>query len=169
MKAPFRYALVAAALSVIAAPATAQSERCVIASVHDSDSVRCRDGRRIRLVGVDAPELSARPYGPQARAATLRMLPIGSVARLAFDVVPTDQYGRTLAYVWSASGQFVNLELARQGYAMQLTIPPNVRFAAAISGAVAEARRARRGLWATGGFDCAPSDYRRGRCGPTGR
>jgi micrococcal nuclease len=44
-------------------------------------------------------------------------------------------------------GLFVNAELARRGYARQMTIPPNVRFAERFRALIAEARDAGRGLW----------------------
>ncbi len=53
-----------------------------------------------------------------------------------------------LAYVLRASdGLFVNLELARQGAAVTLSIRPNTTHAADIAAAQDEARRAGRGLW----------------------
>ncbi len=53
-----------------------------------------------------------------------------------------------LAYVHRGSdGLFVNLELARQGAALVLSIRPNTAFAAVIAAAQDEAHRAGRGLW----------------------
>ena len=58
------------------------------------------------------------------------------------------RYDRVLAYVYRWSDDlFVNLELARAGYADALTIPPNVAHTAELTAAVAEARREQRGLW----------------------
>lgn len=31
---------------------------CTVASVHDGDTLRCLDGTRVRLAGIDAPELA---------------------------------------------------------------------------------------------------------------
>jgi micrococcal nuclease len=55
-----------------------------------------------------------------------------------------------LAYVWLADGTFWNALLAAEGYAQQLTVPPNVTYAGLFRRLVAEARRERRGLWAAG-------------------
>jgi len=41
----------------------------------------------------------------------------------------------------------VNLAMAKEGFAMQLTVPPNVAHAEEFRAAVAEARTANRGLW----------------------
>ena len=61
-----------------------------------------------------------------------------------------DRYGRALAYVYLEDGRFLNLLLIRRGYAQVLTVPPNVEFAARLTTAARTARRAGRGLWASG-------------------
>jgi micrococcal nuclease len=108
---------------------------------------------RVRVIGVDTPETVApnrpvEPYGKQASAFAERYLD-GATVRLAGDAEPRDRYGRMLAYVWLADGTFWNALLAAEGYAQQLTIPPNVTYAGLFRRLVAEARRGRRGLWAT--------------------
>jgi micrococcal nuclease len=108
---------------------------------------------RVRVIGVDTPETVApnrpvEPYGKQASAFAERYLD-GATVRLAGDAEPRDRYGRMLAYVWLADGTFWNALLAAEGYAQQLTIPPNVTYAGLFRGLVAEARREHRGLWAT--------------------
>ena len=128
----------------------------VIDHVVDGDTVDVRiDGRteRVRLIGINTPETKdpRRPvecYGPEASALTSLLLPAGTGVRLERDVEARDDYGRLLAYVRRSDGLFVNLELARQGAAVVLSIRPNTAFAAVIAAAADEARRAGRGLWA---------------------
>jgi micrococcal nuclease len=68
--------------------------------------------------------------------------------RLERDVEARDHFGRLLAYVYrSDDGLFVNLQLARLGYARPLTIAPNNAHAGEIAAAVAEARTEHQGLW----------------------
>jgi micrococcal nuclease len=50
--------------------------------------------------------------------------------------------------VWLEDGTFWNALLAAEGYAQQLTIPPNVTYAGLFRRLVSEARRSNRGLWA---------------------
>ena len=107
---------------------------------------------RVRVIGVDTPETVApgrpvQPYGREASAFAEKEL-AGASVRLAGDVEPRDRYGRLLAYVWLADGTFWNALLAAEGYAQQLTIPPNVTYAGLFRRLVAEARRKDRGLWA---------------------
>jgi len=64
------------------------------------------------------------------------------------DVEQRDRYGRLLAYVYREPERlFVNAELVRQGYAVTLTIPPNVRFADTFLALARQARAAGKGLW----------------------
>jgi micrococcal nuclease len=94
-------------------------------------------------------------YGKEAKARTAELLPAGTEVRLERDVEARDRYGRLLAYVYRASdGLFVNLAMARDGYAVPLTIAPNVAHADEFVAAAGDARRADRGLWAAcGGAD----------------
>jgi micrococcal nuclease len=172
-----RFALICAALLAVgamgatqlplsAAPTTAQG---TIISWTDGDTVRVRIGGAstpVRLIGIDAPEARASErasrqaaemsrdmatvvtLGRRARAAAERLAPAGTRVRLEQDVRTHDRFGRLLAYVWLADGRMVNEELVRRGFAMVLTIPPNVRYADRFVRAQREAREHRRGLWA---------------------
>jgi micrococcal nuclease len=107
---------------------------------------------RIRVIGVDTPESVApnRPdehFGEEASDFAKRYLD-GATVRLAGDAEPRDRYGRMLAYVWLTDGTFWNALLVAEGYAQQLTIPPNVTYAGLFRRLVGEARREDRGLWA---------------------
>ena len=111
-----------------------------------------RKGRKVRLIGVDAPETrrTARKeigyYGDESKKYLTSLL-LNNAVRLEYDVDPTDRYGRTLAYVYLKDGTFVNASLLKQGYAMVLTVPPNVRYAERFVRYQAQARKKGRGLW----------------------
>ena len=143
--------------------AAAQPAPCVVERVADGDTFTCRDGRRVRLIGIDTPELAQGKSGHQARAALGRLLPPGTSARLERDVAARDRYGRELAYVWNGS-RLVNEALVLEGWAMLYTVPPNVKYAERLERAQKKARIAGAGLWASGGFACEPAAYRRGEC-----
>ena len=136
---------------------------CLVSRVSDGDSFRCADGRRVRLIGMDSPESGQQPFGASARAALLQLLPIGSSVRLEPDVAPSDQYGRSLAYVWVGS-TLVNEAMVREGWAVLYTVPPNVKYAERLAAAQDEARARGTGLWSQHGFECLPSDFRKKRC-----
>jgi micrococcal nuclease len=136
---------------------------CVVSRVVDGDTFHCRDGRKVRLIGVDSPELAQGAPGSQARDVLSRLLPRGSEVRLEEDAAPTDRYGRVLAWVWSDAG-LVNEALVRGGWAVLYTVPPNVKYAKRIERAQKEARGSHAGLWSGSAFECQPSEYRRHAC-----
>jgi micrococcal nuclease len=107
---------------------------------------------RVRVIGVDTPESvdpnrPDEPFGEEASTFAKHYLD-GETVQLAGDAEPRDRYGRMLAYVWLRDGTFWNTLLAAEGYAQQLTIPPNVTYASLFRRLVGEARRNDRGLWA---------------------
>jgi micrococcal nuclease len=125
-----------------------------VVRVTDGDTfVATVNGRRerIRVIGVDTPESVApnqpvEPYGKEASDFAEHYLD-GETVRLAGDAEPRDRYGRMLAYVWLEDGTFWNALLVAEGYAQQLTIPPNVTYERLFRRLVSEARREDRGLW----------------------
>ncbi len=71
----------------------------------------------------------------------------GKTVRLEFDVQQVDRYNRLLAYVYLKDGTFVNAWLVENGYAVVMTIPPNVKYQELFLKLQREAREAKRGLW----------------------
>jgi micrococcal nuclease len=145
------------------APASARPVSCVVEWVVDGDTFTCRDGRKVRLLGIDTPELGQGQPGRQAHAALRRLLPLGATVRLEREVAPRDRFGRELAYVWTGA-RLVNESLVREGWAMLYTLPPNVKHAGRLERAQKEARAARAGLWESGGVECSPVAWRRREC-----
>jgi micrococcal nuclease len=137
---------------------------CMVQRIVDGDTLVCAGGERLRLLLIDAPELSQAPWGEAARDALASLAPVGTPLRKESDVQPRDRYGRTLAYLWLEDGRMVNEELLRAGVAVVSVYPPNVRHVDRLRAAVAEAREGKVGLWATPAFQCAPADHRAGRC-----
>ena len=117
-------------------------------------------GDHIRLLGVDTPE-SVHPSKPVERfgleaAAFTRRLCEGRRVRLEFEPGNTQDRGarpersrgrRTVAYVFLEDGTLVNAEIIRQGYGYAYTRFPFARMEE-FRALEAEARAARRGLWA---------------------
>ncbi len=138
-------------------PGTPGSSPTVVTKVVDGDTIHVRAGgsgeERVRFIGVDTPETHGpgglrECYGQEASERTAALLPPGTEVRLVRDAEARDHYGRLLAYVYRArDGLFVNLSLARDGFAAALTISPNVAHESEIGAAVAAARQAGRGLW----------------------
>ncbi len=130
-----------------AAPA---GDEVTVVRVIDGDTIVVSGDIHVRLIGVDTPETTGglQCFGSEATRYLNELLPVGTRVRLAYDVERLDRYGRTLGYVYKLTdGVFVNLAVARNGFAAQLTVPPNVAHAEEFRAAVAEARSADLGLW----------------------
>lgn len=132
------------------------TEYLEVTSVVDGDTFWADDGSekgvKIRLIGVDTPETrntgrkTIGYYGQQSKEYLTGLIENKKV-RLEYDVNKSDQYNRTLAYVYLTDGTFVNAELVKQGYAVVMTIPPNVRYADKFVKLERKARKNNRGLW----------------------
>ena len=145
-----------------------------VIKVHDGDTVSVSFGQRrekIRLIGIDAPELFEEPWGKIVREHLRRLLgspkrrgylnPFGStMVRIETDVEKRDRYGRLLAYVWTKDGKCVNVEMVRDGLAVLYTVPPNVKYADILRDAQREAKEARTGIWRRG-LEESPRQYRK--------
>lgn len=128
----------------------------IVTTVIDGDTFWLDEGTptelKVRLIGVDAPETRRTRnkeigYYAQESKNYLERLVLNRKVRLEFDVDKYDQYQRTLAYVYLEDGTFVNAKLLKDGYAMVLTVPPNVRFVEKFLELQQEARENNRGLW----------------------
>ena len=103
---------------------------------------------RVRYIGIDTPEPTrGECFADEATEANARLV-AGREVRLVVGEEERDRYGRLLAYVY-AGDVFVNARLLREGYAEPLVVRPNDRFAERFAGLARDARRERRGLWAS--------------------
>lgn len=120
--------------------------------VFDGDTIALQDGRRIRFLGINTPEVEhknepGQAFGAEAAAQLRQWLPKGVSVGLVFDQEKRDKYGRMLAHVYLERGDSLNARLLRLGYAMTLVVPPNQKFIACYDEAERQARDAGRGLW----------------------
>ena len=125
-----------------------------ITRVADGDTVELGYGRRVRYIGLNAPEINhefntAEPFGFEARDRNA-VLVGSSKIRLEFDVERFDAYGRTLAYVFLPDKSLVNEKLLQEGLAYCFYKMPNVKYADRLLQAQREAMHARRGIWKDG-------------------
>jgi micrococcal nuclease len=146
----------AAGIAVLAwimagAPVPAEAQR--VRQVIDGDTITVSGVGVVRLLGVDAPEKTggyrqSEPYG-DAATKFMRALVDGQVVRLEYDGPRTDQYNRTLAYVFLPDGRCANEAIIRGGFAetyRRFDYVKKPQFQAAER----EAKEAKRGMWANG-------------------
>lgn len=113
---------------------------------------------RVRFIGVDTPESvnpdesKNTPEGKETSDFTKELL-TGKTVYLEYDAQITDDYGRTLAYVYLDEGKtMVQTLLLEEGLAMTMTIQPNSKYASSFHSTMVTARENNVGFWATGFF-----------------
>lgn len=153
-------ALVVAGRAAIAARDGARQSAATVAWVTDGDTLRLQGGQRVRLVQIDAPEAGEECYAGRATAELIRLAPRGT--RVVLEADPAldriDRYGRLLRYVHVGRVN-VNLELVRRGAATPYFYDGDWgRYAVRFLEVVAEARRARRGLWGACSVTWSPEE-----------
>lgn len=121
--------------------------------VHDGDTLFVVDGDgerlKVRLIGLDTPEVGehAECFGEQATARLRELLPEGTRASAIYDAEERDHYDRSLLYLWTPTGTFVNLELVEGGYGSALKVGANDEYWPQLREAETQAQDARLGLW----------------------
>jgi micrococcal nuclease len=119
--------------------------------VNDGDTIVLADGRNVRYIGINAPEIDhgsqkAEPYGYKAKNYNKKMV-LSTMIRLEIDKERYDQYGRLLAYIFLKDGKFVNKAMIEQGYAYLLPRRPNVRYNKVLLQSQRNAMSAKHGIW----------------------
>jgi len=140
-------------LALAVAAAAAEREFARVKWVDDGDTVLLVDGRRVRYIGINAPEVdnpeygtAGEPYGDRALRHNMFLVKDERIV-LEFDREKRDHYGRLLAYVHLPGGPFVNLEMVRQGLAYFVYRQPNNRYNREFLAAQREAMEHGRGIW----------------------
>lgn len=136
-----------------------------VVEVHDGDTVSVtinKKTERVRLIGIDAPELGQRPWGNKSKKHLESILSAsGWDVTIEPDIDKRDKYGRLLAYLWTKDGQLINLRMLEDGYAMLYTFPPNVRYVDILSAGQKSARDNKLGIWGWNGLRKTPQEYRK--------
>lgn len=124
--------------------------------IYDGDTLRLKDGRKIRLLGVNTPELARKTKAGKTPAQALSLNAKRAVEsffkdskrlRLVYGSQRYDRYKRTLAHVFNTNGQSLEEDLLARGLAFHIVIPPNLRMLECFSAAQALARSKQRGVW----------------------
>jgi len=122
-----------------------------VKTVFDGDTFVLQNGNRIRLLGINTPEVegrrkSAEPGGEKAKQWLKEKILVHKV-RLQADIEKFDHYKRRLAHVFTESGEHINLRLVELGLASVNIYPPNLLYAEQFVSAQQQAQQARLGIW----------------------
>lgn len=132
---------------------TLKDREVLVTYVVDGDTIEATDGERIRLLGIDAPEVAhhevaGEPFGEESTL-WLRHRIDGKTVTLRFGPELTDRYGRTLAWIYAGpDAVLINEEALRTGNAVLLDrfgLP--IELESRLRAAAAEAKSNKLGLW----------------------
>ncbi len=121
--------------------------------INDGDTVTLDNGRLVRFIGIDTPEINhknlskSEDYALEAKQLLQRYIKPGDKLRLVFDKTKQDKYGRKLAYVHSKTGRNLALMLLKAGLARHWVIGKNDQFWQCFQQAEKQARLRKRGIW----------------------
>jgi endonuclease YncB( thermonuclease family) len=164
--------LVAAAVAVFqtssAADRVTRSNPVLVRSVIDGNTIDVASVGRVRLLGIDAPQMgrrldSAAPFGREARERLISLI-LNRWIRLEREGASRAASNRRAAYVVTDDGVFINAVLVREGLARVSARAPLVRLSE-LQRAEAEAKASRRGMWGAVPQIQAPSYTRRSKAG----
>lgn len=161
-RAPF-LCLLLWAPTLFACPLDGPAESVAVATVIDGDTVHLRDGRAVRFIGIDTPEIGregrpSQPYAAAARAALRRrMAASGHTLLLRFGRQRRDHYGRLLAHPYTTDGTNLTAALLEEGLGTALAIPPNLENLSCYQRSEAKARAAARGVWSLPDYAVRPA------------
>lgn len=122
-----------------------------VKTVYDGDTVVLEDGRKIRLLGINTPEIQHRDNpadagGDEAKRWLTDKLKNTKV-RLETGTEKTDKYGRTLAHLFTENKDHINLQLVEAGLAAVNIYPTELFYISELIKAQNQAEQAKRGIW----------------------
>ncbi|WP_254566034.1 thermonuclease family protein [Oscillatoria sp. HE19RPO] len=118
--------------------------------------------KRVRLIGIEAPDLQQNPWGNAAKQQLKRLIE-GQTLLLEWDIEKEDGYDRQLAYLWR-DGKLVNEELIAGGYVLAQMRSPNLKYDRRFTQAQEQARIMGEGIWdSQTPLRVHPSDFRQNR------
>lgn len=130
---------------------TAQKPQSIkIVRVIDGDTIVTENNQKIRLIGIDTPEVNNNNNSQKCLGdiATNKMKELveGKDVILEKDVSDIDKYGRLLRYIW-VDNTLINKTLVQEGYAKVDTVKPDIKYLQVFSVAQTQAQNRKVGLW----------------------
>ena len=147
------YIFPASAHAETACPARQLDEIARVRYVHDGDTVHLEDGRKVRLIGINAPELArddtpAQAFATEARDALKAAIDShDNRVGLVYGVERHDRYKRTLAHLFTPDGDNLQARLLLQGMATAIAHPPNIAYTECYARQEKTARCEGAGIW----------------------
>lgn len=140
-----------------------EAQTVTLEAVHDGDTIQLTDGRKIRVLGINTPEVAhndqpLEPLAEEARQATLTFLSQTPSIKIRIGAQQQDQYKRWLAFVYTSDGENLSAYLLEKGLAAQVIIPPNVDDIVCLHNQEEKAKLSSLGIWKHPYFKARPAN-----------
>lgn len=123
-----------------------------ITKIPDGDTLFIEGKMRVRLIGVNTPEVSHRnskeEIGGEVAREFLEEVIGDQTIRFELGEQPKDHFRRFLAHAYLPDGTNINALLVREGFAHATVRPPNLHLTDTYIALEKEARKAKKGMWA---------------------
>ncbi len=126
--------------------------------IYDGDTLKLKDGRKIRLIGINTPEIGrkgkkSQAYAQKAKKELRHLLSSSTSLYLVYDEDKKDKYQRILAYLYLQDGTDVQGFLLSAGLAMSIVVLPNDRNLNCYRELEAKAKNKKIGIWQQKKYD----------------
>jgi len=133
----------------------------LVTFVNDGDTVKLANGKKIRLIAINAPEMNYRSGSPEplARKAKrkLERLVLNKRVGIKYGREKEDRYGRKLAHIFLLDGTNVQSALLKTGLAFGISIPPNLWRYNCYRNTEKHAKKHKLGIWGSAYFSAIPA------------
>lgn len=136
----------------------------MVTRVIDGDTFIIQTGQKIRLIGIDAPEMNESKklhFDSQRTGESIQYIKLkgrksfefmknlieGEIIRLEFEDEKFDKYGRLLAYAWLQDGTFINATIIQDGYATPIRRLKDLKHYDLFQNLYFDAKENKAGLW----------------------
>ena len=149
--------------NVNACPIVGNVEKIVDGDTIHVNNAATDETFKIRFLGIDAPELhfygkSQGRFAEEAKEFLEETIPVGTKVRVECDQEEIDKYGRTLGHVFKGRTN-INLQLLKNGLAVDYIIYPNLKYLNEYANATREAIKNEVGIWSVPDYEL-PYEFR---------
>ena len=130
---------------------TSFNDRAVVTRVYDGDTVKLKNGKHIRLIGINTPEMNydtgtPEPYAKKAKR-FLEKRVLNKKIGIKYGRDKKDRYKRVLAHIFLLDGTNLQYQLLKAGLAFNISIPPNLWQHECYKKAENQAKLQKKGIW----------------------
>lgn len=128
--------------------------------VYDGDTIILDNGERVRLLGLNTPEIESRYRQGEKGGVTAKKWLQDKLSQdivfIEYDQQKKDKYNRSLAHLFLENGEHLNKSLLQAGLANLTIIPPNLHYVDELVKAEMEAQQRQVGIWSMKSYQPMP-------------